>query len=157
MSHHIYLDPSYLPLKWEVSSTNQTAFVGYRQGTLVDFGAHQVISGLVKLVDQNNSTLMPGYAVRINVSKMEWLGYDGEVFIPNLLKQNKLEVDLLDHGSCQVDFTYMKISNTVLKIGALCMSINIASFNQPTTFKRSFIYPEIFFGNELALPDLLHF
>ena len=26
--------------------------VGYRQGTLVDFGAHQVISGLVKLVDQ---------------------------------------------------------------------------------------------------------
>ncbi len=117
MSHHIYLDPSYLPLEWEVSSTNQTAFVGYRQGTLVDFGAHQVISGLVKLVDQNNSPLMPGYAVRINGQQDGVVGYDGEVFIPNLLKQNKLEVDLLDHGSCQVDFAYENKQYSAKKLG----------------------------------------
>ncbi|MFV5662066.1 fimbria/pilus outer membrane usher protein [Acinetobacter pittii] len=117
MSHHIYLDPSYLPLEWEVSSTNQTAFVGYRQGTLVDFGAHQVISGLVKLVDQNNSPLMPGYTVRINGQQNGMIGYDGEVFIPNLLKQNKLEVDLLDHGSCQVDFTYNSNQYSTKKLG----------------------------------------
>ncbi|MGN8006566.1 fimbria/pilus outer membrane usher protein [Acinetobacter sp. 22301] len=117
MSHHIYLDPSYLPLEWEVSSTNQTAFVGYRQGTLVDFGAHQVISRLVKLVDQNNSPLMPGYAVRINGQQDGVVGYDGEVFIPNLLKQNKLEVDLLDHGSCQVDFAYENKQFSAKKLG----------------------------------------
>ncbi len=117
MSHHIYLDPSYLPLEWEVSSTNQTAFVGYRQGTLVDFGAHQVISGLVKLVDQKNSPLMPGYTVRINGQQNEMVGYDGEVFIPNLLKQNKLEVDLLDHGSCQVDFAYENKQYSAKKLG----------------------------------------
>ena len=117
MSHHIYLDPSYLPLEWEVSSTNQTAFVGYRQGTLVDFGAHQVISGLVKLVDQNNSPLMPGYTVRINGQQDGMVGYDGEVFIPNLLKQNKLEVDLLDHGSCQVDFAYKNTQYSTKKLG----------------------------------------
>ncbi|WP_337080844.1 fimbria/pilus outer membrane usher protein [Acinetobacter pittii] len=117
MSHHIYLDPSYLPLEWEVSSTNQTAFVGYRQGTLVDFGAHQVIPGLVKLVDQNNLPLMPGYTVRINDQQNGMVGYDGEVFIPNLLKQNKLEVDLLDHGSCQVDFTYNSNQYSTKKLG----------------------------------------
>ncbi|WP_080759691.1 fimbria/pilus outer membrane usher protein [Acinetobacter pittii] len=117
MSHHIYLDPSYLPLEWEVSSTNQTAFVGYRQGTLVDFGAHQVISGLVKLVDENNSPLMPGYTVRINGQQDGMVGYDGEVFIPNLLKQNKLEVDLLDHGSCQVDFAYKNTQYSTKKLG----------------------------------------
>ncbi|MDF3346870.1 fimbria/pilus outer membrane usher protein [Acinetobacter pittii] len=117
MSHHIYLDPSYLPLEWEVSSTNQTAFVGYRQGTLVDFGAHQVISGLVKLVDQNNSPLMPGYTVRINGQQNGMVGYDSEVFIPNLLKQNKLEVDLLDHGSCQVDFAYKNTQYSTKKLG----------------------------------------
>ncbi|MFV5535584.1 fimbria/pilus outer membrane usher protein [Acinetobacter pittii] len=117
MSHHIYLDPSYLPLEWEVSSTNQTAFVGYRQGTLVDFGAHQVISGLVKLVDQKNSPLMPGYTVRINGQQDGMVGYDGEVFIPNLLKQNKLEVDLLDHGSCQVDFAYENKQYSAKKLG----------------------------------------
>ncbi|MCU4620485.1 fimbria/pilus outer membrane usher protein, partial [Acinetobacter pittii] len=43
--NHIYLDPSYLPLNWNVKSTDQKTVVGYRQGTLVDFGAHQVISG----------------------------------------------------------------------------------------------------------------
>ncbi|MFW6766740.1 fimbria/pilus outer membrane usher protein [Acinetobacter pittii] len=117
MSHHIYLDPSYLPLDWEVSSTNQTAFVGYRQGTLVDFGAHQVISGLVKLVDQNNSPLMPGYTVRVNGQQDGMVGYDGEVFILNLLKQNKLEVDLLDHGSCQVDFAYENKQYSAKKLG----------------------------------------
>ncbi len=117
MSHHVYLDPSYLPLEWEVSSTNQTAFVGYRQGTLVDFGAHQVISGLVKLVDQKNSPLMPGYTVRINGQQDGMVGYDGEVFIPNLLKQNKLEIDLLDHGSCQVDFAYENKQYSAKKLG----------------------------------------
>ncbi|WP_372556924.1 fimbria/pilus outer membrane usher protein [Acinetobacter pittii] len=117
MSHHIYLDPSYLPLEWEVSSTNQRVFVGYRQGTLVDFGAHQVISGLVKLVDQKNSPLMPGYAVQINDQQDGVVGYDGEVFIPNLLKQNKLEVDLLDHGSCQVDFAYENKQYSAKKLG----------------------------------------
>ncbi|CAI3123234.1 Outer membrane usher protein YehB [Acinetobacter calcoaceticus] len=115
--HHIYLDPSYLPLEWDVTSTNQTAFVGYRQGTLVDFGAHQVISGLVKLVDQNNSALLPGYSVRINGQEVGVLGYDGEVFIPNLLKQNKLEVDLLDHGSCQVNFAYENKQYSAKKLG----------------------------------------
>ncbi|WP_309949612.1 fimbria/pilus outer membrane usher protein [Acinetobacter calcoaceticus] len=115
--HHIYLDPSYLPLEWDVTSTNQTAFVGYRQGTLIDFGAHLVISGLVKLVDSNNSALLPGYSVRINGQQDGVVGYDGEVFIPNLLKQNKLEVDLLDHGLCQVNFAYENKQYSAKKLG----------------------------------------
>ncbi len=115
--NHIYLDPSYLPLNWNVKSTDQKTVVGYRQGTLVDFGAHQVISGLVKLVDQKNSPLKPGYTVRINGQQNGMVGYDGEVFIPNLLKQNKLEVDLLDHGSCQVDFTYNSNQYSTKKLG----------------------------------------
>ncbi|WP_081402275.1 fimbria/pilus outer membrane usher protein [Acinetobacter sp. NIPH 542] len=115
--HHIYLDPSYLPLEWDVKSTNQTAFVGYRQGALIDFGAHQVISGLVKLVDANNSPLLPGYTVRINGQQNGVVGYDGEVFIQNLLKQNKLEVDLLDHGACQVNFAYENKQYSAKKLG----------------------------------------
>ncbi len=115
--NHIYLDPSYLPLNWSVKSTDQKTVVGYRQGGLIDFGAHQVISGLVKLVDANNSPLLPGYTVRINGQQDGVVGYDGEVFIQNLLKQNKLEVDLLDHGSCQVDFTYNSNQYSTKKLG----------------------------------------
>jgi outer membrane usher protein FimD/PapC len=115
--NHIYLDPSYLPLNWSVKATDQKTVVGYRQGTLVDFGAHQVISGLVKLVDQNNSPLLPGYTVQINGQQDGVVGYDGEVFIQNLLKQNKLEVDLMDHGSCQVDFTYNSNQYSTKKLG----------------------------------------
>ncbi|MFI8125763.1 fimbria/pilus outer membrane usher protein [Acinetobacter sp. ABJ-A23_2] len=115
--NHIYLDPSYLPLNWNVKSTDQKTVVGYRQGTLVDFGAHQVVSGLVKVVDKNDSPLKPGYSVRINGQQDAIVGYDGEVFVPNLLKQNKLEVDLLDHGSCQVDFTYNSNQYSTKKLG----------------------------------------
>ncbi|NUF52756.1 fimbrial biogenesis outer membrane usher protein [Acinetobacter seifertii] len=115
--NHIYLDPSYLPLNWNVKSTDQKTVVGYRQGTLVDFGAHQVISGLVRVVDKNNSPLLPGYSVRINGQQDAVVGYDGEVFIPNLLQQNKLEIDLLDHGSCQVEFTYNSNQYSTKKLG----------------------------------------
>ncbi len=115
--NHIYLDPSYLPLNWNVKSTDQKTVVGYRQGTLVDFGAHQVISSLVRVVDKNNSPLLPGYSVRINGQQDAVVGYDGEVFIPNLLHQNKLEVDLLDHGSCQVEFTYNSNQYSTKKLG----------------------------------------
>ncbi|MGV2455305.1 UNVERIFIED_CONTAM: fimbria/pilus outer membrane usher protein [Acinetobacter seifertii] len=115
--NHIYLDPSYLPLNWNVKSTDQKTVVGYRQGTLVDFGAHQVISGLVRVVDKNNSPLLPGYSVRINGQQDAVVGYDGEVFVPNLLQQNKLEVDLLDHGSCQVEFTYNSNQYSTKKLG----------------------------------------
>ncbi|HFG6953606.1 fimbria/pilus outer membrane usher protein [Acinetobacter baumannii] len=115
--NHIYLDPSFLPLNWSVNSTEQKTVVGYRQGTMIDFGAHQVISGLVKLVDKNNSPLLPGYSVQINGQQDGVVGYDGEVFISNLLKQNKLVVDLLDHGSCQVDFTYNSNQYSTKKLG----------------------------------------
>ncbi|HEO1776970.1 TPA: fimbrial biogenesis outer membrane usher protein [Acinetobacter baumannii] len=115
--NHIYLDPSYLPLNWSVKSTDQETVVGYRQGSLIDFGAKQVVSGLVKLVDQSNSPLLPGYTVHINGHEESIIGYDGEVFIQNLLKQNKLEVDLLDHGSCQVDFTYNGNQYSTKKLG----------------------------------------
>ncbi|MDH2633977.1 fimbria/pilus outer membrane usher protein [Acinetobacter nosocomialis] len=115
--NHIYLDPSYLPLNWNVKSTDQKTVVGYRQGTLVDFGAHQVVSGLVRIVDKNNMPLLPGYSVRINGQQDAVVGYDGEVFIPNLLQQNKLEVDLLDHGSCQVEFTYNSNQYSTKKLG----------------------------------------
>ncbi|EXG92538.1 papC C-terminal domain protein [Acinetobacter baumannii 1062314] len=84
---------------------------------MIDFGAHQVISGLVKLVDKNNSPLLPGYSVQINGQQDGVVGYEGEVFISNLLKQNKLVVDLLDHGSCQVDFTYNSNQYSTKKLG----------------------------------------
>ncbi|HIE0667563.1 TPA: fimbria/pilus outer membrane usher protein [Acinetobacter nosocomialis] len=115
--NHIFLDPSYLPLNWNVKSTDQKTVVGYRQGTLVDFGAHQVVSGLVRIVDKNNTPLLPGYSVRINGQQDAVVGYDGEVFVPNLLRQNKLEVDLLDHGSCQVNFTYNSNQYSTKKLG----------------------------------------
>lgn len=115
--NHIYLDLSYLPLNWNVKSTDQKTVVGYRQGTLVDFGAHQVVSGLVRIVDKNNMPLLPGYSVRINGQQDAVVGYDGEVFVPNLLRQNKLEVDLLDHGSCQVNFTYNSNQYSTKKLG----------------------------------------
>ena len=40
---------------------------------MIDFGAHQVISGLVKLVDKITLRYYRGIAFKLMDSKMEWL------------------------------------------------------------------------------------
>ena len=116
-AHHIFLDPTYLPLQWEVKSTDEAVITGYRQGTLIDFGAHKVISAIVKLVDKNNQPLAPGYTVSINGKSTSIVGYDGEVFVQDLLPKNTLDVDLLDHGTCRVHFDYSSQQYSTKKLG----------------------------------------
>lgn len=116
-THHIFLDPTYLPLQWEVPNTAQKVIVGYRQGAHIDFDAHQVISAVIKLVDKNNNPIQPGYSVTINGENTALIGYDGEVFVQGLLPKNILDVDLLDQGSCQVHFDYGSEHYSLKKLG----------------------------------------
>lgn len=113
----IYVDTSYLPLQWEIPSTAQTAIVGYRQGTVIDFKAKRVNSGLIKLVDKDNVPIAPGYSVLINGDQVGIVGYDGNVFISNILPNNTLQVDLLDLGSCNVTFSSVDKNHTTKQLG----------------------------------------
>lgn len=116
--HEIYLDPSYLPLNWSLNATKQNAVVGYKQGTEIDFGAHKVQSGIVKILDKDKKPLSPGYEVRINQGQQSTIvGYDGDIFINNLQMNNLLEIDLLDKGTCKVNFTYHDEKQPIQKLG----------------------------------------
>nr|WP_174505718.1 fimbria/pilus outer membrane usher protein [Acinetobacter sp. Marseille-Q1620] len=115
--HHLFVDPTYLPLNWDVNSTEKITVTGFRQGTLVDFGARQVVSGLVKIVDQNQKPIATGYEVNVNQQQMAIVGYDGEVYVQNLSKMNTLKIDLLDKGTCTVHFDYQPDIVTTKKLG----------------------------------------
>lgn len=118
--HQIFLDPQNLPLDWQVDKTSLNTITRYRQGTVLDFQAHKVISATVILHDQNGQALKPGYSVTVNQQPDHaMVGYGGEVFIRGLLKDNLIEVDLLDQGICSVSFKYAAAHSAKKKMGPL--------------------------------------
>ncbi|MBF7683543.1 fimbrial biogenesis outer membrane usher protein [Acinetobacter sp. B5B] len=116
-THAIYADPENLPLDWRIDSTERKIATGYKKGAKIDFGARQVVSAIVHLVNAKNTDLGVGYMVTINGTTQAVLGYDGEVFVDGLLKHNTITVDLLDHGQCTAQFDYHDKTSGIEKIG----------------------------------------
>ena len=117
-SHDIYLDPANLPLDWQPITTNKKIITGYNQGVIVDFDVKKELSAVVKVIDSNNQSIKPGYNARLNNNNnLAIVGYDGEVYITGLQKHNTLEIDLLDKGKCQVEFSFNENSSPSKKLG----------------------------------------
>ncbi|MCF9046971.1 fimbria/pilus outer membrane usher protein [Acinetobacter nectaris] len=104
----IYIDPTNLPLDWSLNSTEKSTIIGYKQGVNLDFGAHESAKGLIKIIDKSGRVIAPGYAVLVNGKDSAIVGYDGQVFLENIQKNNILIVDLLDKGECTIEFPYAK-------------------------------------------------
>ena len=116
--HTISLDPTNLPIGWIPENTQQNLITGYRQGSLIRFKTRESISATVILVDKNQQPLAPGYSVQVNNQlNSAMTGYGGETYIIDLKSQNKLIVDLLDEGSCHVEFSYTSNQATTQKLG----------------------------------------
>ncbi|ENU80304.1 hypothetical protein F975_02060 [Acinetobacter sp. ANC 3789] len=115
--HRIFADPAYMPLDWDLDRTEQTLVTGYKQGAKIDFGAHKVISAVIRLIDKNQQPISPGYSVKVNGVSNSMVGYDGEVFVQGLLSENTLEIDLLGQGTCTVHFDYGEKISSTKKLG----------------------------------------
>lgn len=115
--HKIHVNSTNLPLDWEADTTEKRVISGYRQGSIVDFGAHQVIAATVLLVDTHQKPIPPGYTVRLQNGPTTVVGYDGEVYVQQLQKENEVTVDLLDKGSCRARFSYNDSHSSIKKLG----------------------------------------
>lgn len=116
--HNIYLDPTYLPIDWIPGSTQKTVITGYNQGTRISFDTHKSISTTLVLHDKHHQPLAPGYSVSVNDrADASMTGYGGEVYITDLKPRNKLSIDLLDEGRCEIEFEYASSYSTTNKIG----------------------------------------
>lgn len=116
--HTIYLDPTHLPIGWIPENTQQSLITGHHQGTRISFQTRKSISATAILVDKNKQPIAPGYRVEVNNNpETTMTGYGGETYIIDLKPQNKLIVDLLDEGTCHVEFDYVSNQATTQKIG----------------------------------------
>lgn len=115
--NNIYANPENLPLDWNLSSTEKSIITGYKQGVEIDFEAKKSFSAIIKIVDKNNEPIKPGYSAILNQQGQEIVGYDGEIFLPGLQKNNALVVDLIENGTCNVLFEYNMTESTMQKLG----------------------------------------
>lgn len=107
VAHHIYLDPTNLPLEWQPKSTEKTAITGYRRGTIVDFETSKSSSITAVVHTINNHPVSPGYKVSVNGKEQSIVGYGGELYLSNLNEgKNDVLIDMLDQGKCRFSFIH---------------------------------------------------
>jgi len=100
----LFIDPATLPDGWEPEATERLAVAGYRQGTVVDFGARIVHGAVIVLVGADGKPIPPGYTATLDGGESAVVGYDGQVYLRGLGPRNRLTVDLGAAGTCAADF-----------------------------------------------------
>jgi outer membrane usher protein len=116
---HVYLDPSTLADGWVPAVTDRVAIAGFRQGTIVDFGAKLVHAAVVVLVGKDGKSIAPGYTVRLQGGDSFVVGYDGEVYVSGLSAHNQISVDFGSAGTCSASFGYDMKGPAQPKIGPI--------------------------------------
>ncbi|OOG53715.1 fimbria/pilus outer membrane usher protein [Rhodanobacter sp. C03] len=103
---HVYLDPSTLADGWVPAVTERVAIAGYRQGTIIDFGAKLVHGAVLILRGRDGKPIAPGYTAQLQGGESFVVGYDGEAYVSGLKPHNRISVDLGPAGTCSASFDY---------------------------------------------------
>lgn len=115
----IMIDPTGLPDGWEAQETEQIAAAGYRQGTIVDFGARPAHAAIIILHRPDGAPIAPGALVRLGDEEPAIVGYDGQVYLRGLGASNRITVDLGADGRCDAVFDYPQDGPAQPQIGPL--------------------------------------
>ncbi|MFN3777197.1 fimbria/pilus outer membrane usher protein [Sphingomonas parapaucimobilis] len=113
----ISLDPTNVPVGWQVDETQKSVVTGWRNGAVVDFKAHKVHSAVVKIVDDAGKPIEPGYVLKLDGGKDILVGYGGEAYLEDAKPQNAGLIDLGVKGVCRVAFAYREGDTTQPVIG----------------------------------------
>lgn len=103
---HVYLDPATLPDGWVPAVTERVAVAGFRQGTIIDFGAKAVHAAVLILHDRNGKPIAPGYTLQLQDGESAMVGYDGQTYVSGLHPHNRISIDLGPAGTCSASFDY---------------------------------------------------
>lgn len=116
---HVYLDPSTLADGWQPAVTEQVAVAGYRQGTIIDFGAKRIHDAVLTLRGKDGKPIAPGYTVQLEGGESAPVGYDGQVYFQELKAHNRISIDLGVAGTCTASFDYDVNGKPQQQIGPL--------------------------------------
>ncbi len=103
---HVYLDPSTLQDGWQPAVTERVAVAGYRQGTVIDFGAKRIHDAVVTLLGKDGKPIAPGYTAQLAGGGSAMVGYGGQAYFQELKPHNQITIDLGPAGTCSARFDY---------------------------------------------------
>lgn len=102
----ISIDPATLKEGWEPEQTGIVSAAGYRQATVVDFGARRVFGAVLVIHDQDGKPLEAGIVVHLEGGESAIMGYDGQVYLRDLKASNRIFIDFGAKGTCSLSFAY---------------------------------------------------
>lgn len=114
------IDPMELPADILAPQVEQRVAVRRGSGYLLEFPLKQVLAASIVLVDAKQQVLKLGSRVTdAHSGAQAVVGWDGLVYLENLSAHNRLQVDVADGGSCQVEFDLPEGQGPIPLIGPL--------------------------------------
>jgi len=114
------IDPLNLPSNVQSPNVEQRVAVRRGSGYLLEFPLTRVVAASVVLVDARQHELPLGSNVTHEQSGVQAVvGWDGLVYLENLVEQNTLRVTLADGGTCKAQFAVDLKQDQVPLIGPL--------------------------------------
>ncbi|MGU3305493.1 fimbria/pilus outer membrane usher protein [Pseudomonas sp. M5A4_2d] len=114
------IDPLNLPANVQVPNVEQRVAVRRGSGYLLEFPVRRVLAASITLVDAQHQDLPLGSQVRHEQSgALAVVGWDGLVYLENLVAHNTLQVTVGDGQTCQATFELDTTQEQVPLIGPL--------------------------------------
>ena len=114
------IDPMDLPPDILAPEVEQRVAVRRGSGYLLEFPIKRVLAASIELVDSNQQVIKLGSRVTHGESGSQAVvGWDGLVYLENLLPHNRLQVALEGGGHCQVEFDLPESAGSIPLIGPL--------------------------------------
>ena len=110
-SHHankITIDTANLPIDAEVDRTSQRATPAFRSGVYVDFAVKTEVQAAIVILKGTDGAFIPaGSEVKLAGDEgPHVVGYDGQVYLNKLAKDNSVSVKIATGGTCNAAFAY---------------------------------------------------
>lgn len=122
VANRIALDPSALPVDAEVETTNAVVAPYRNVGARVTFGMKIGAAALLGLSDLAGNPIALGSEVVIEGNSETFIvGYDGEVYVRDLIEHNVALVTMPDGAKCRAAFDYHRVEGEQATIpGLIC-------------------------------------
>ena len=104
----IELDPTNLPIGWQVDKTERVVVTGWRSGAVVDFGARKQTSALVRIETERGGPITPGSIMRLENGMEVIVGYGGEAWIEAAQEHMRGTIDLGRGRVCRISLELPK-------------------------------------------------
>jgi outer membrane usher protein len=121
--NHLAIAATELPADVAIHTPSREVRPQDRSGVVVKFPIKLSHGALIQLVDESGVPLFPGISAKLRATGVTMpVGYDGEVYVEDLMPKNELIVEFPDGRHCTATFEYHPVPGEIPTIGPLrCM------------------------------------